>query len=141
MKIMVGGIQLGAPKIVPESLSCCCYYFSFSQLEIGFALPAVRRRFIVDTPRTRLLLCPPGCSGDARDQATIAVVAAFSGGGATHAAGPHQAGSGSESAPIAARSRTPTLMLLKEDAVALFSCTIYHRSRLIIMLNLSARRC
>jgi hypothetical protein len=89
----------------------------------------------------RFLLRPPGCSSGARDQATIAGVAAFSGSGATHVAGPRQAGCGSESAPIAARSWTPTLMLLKEDAVTLFSCTIYHRSRLIVLLNLSARSC
>jgi hypothetical protein len=89
----------------------------------------------------RLSLCHLGCSGDARDQATIACIATFSGGGATDAAGPHQAGYGSKSAPIAARSRTPTLMLLKEDAVALFSCTIYHRNQLIVLLKLLARSC
>jgi hypothetical protein len=57
-----------------------------------------------------------------------------------HAVGPCQASSRSEFAPIAARLRTPMLMLLKEDAFALFSCTIYHRCRLIVLLNLSARR-
>ena len=46
----------------------------------------------------------------------------------------------SDSAPIASRSWTPMLMLLKEDAVAL-SCTIYQRSRLIVLLNLSTRSC
>ena len=35
----------------------------------------------------------------------------------------------------------PTLMLLKEDAVMLFSYSIYHRSRLIVLLNMLARNC
>jgi len=86
-------------------------------------------------------LRPPGCSGDAHDQATIASVASFSDGGTTYVVGPHQAGFGSKSTPVAACLQTPTLILLKEDAITLLSCTIYHHSWLIVLLNLPARSC
>ena len=139
-----GGGPATPSDVVVAGLWCLAWpapFFLFPDQRSGcVALP-----FVIASsstlPKTRLSLCPSGCCGNARDPAILAGDAAFSGGGATHAAGPRHAGSRSESAPIAARSRTPPPILLKEDAVALFSCTIYHRSRPIVLLTLSARSC
>ena len=62
--------------------------FSFSfRSEIGLCRPVVHRHIIVDTPEYEVVTASSqGYSADARDQATIAGVTAFSGGGATHAA-------------------------------------------------------
>nr|TKW39767.1 hypothetical protein SEVIR_1G201400v2 [Setaria viridis] len=132
------GKLLGAPEIVPAGLFLLLlFFFPISFASCSHSSPLPRQHSRGRGCRCVLL----GCSGNVCDQAIIAGVTAFSGGGATHAAGPHQAGSRSKSTPIAACSRTPLPMLLKEDAFALFSCTIYYRSRLIVLLNLSARSC
>jgi len=83
------------------------------------ALPFVGSSpFIVDTPRrTRLLLRPPGCSDDVRDQATLPVSLPFQA-VAPLAAGLRQAGVRSASAPPAILARTSLPMFLKEDIVA-----------------------
>jgi len=69
-----------------------------------------------------------GCKAEARGQAITIGVAAFSGDSATHAASPHHISSRCESVPTTATSKTPSSMLLKEDAFALVSCTVYHRA-------------
>ena len=70
----------------------------------------------------------PGCSAGARNKDIIASVATSSGGGTSHAVDLlRHAGFRFKSVLIAAISRTPPLMLPKEEAFALFSCTFLHR--------------
>jgi len=91
--------------------------FPFSDLRsVCVALPfvAVHRRH---SRRTRLLLRPPGCSDDVRDQATLPVSSPFQA-VAPLAAGLRQAGARSASAPPAVLARTSPPMFLKEDVVA-----------------------
>ena len=83
---------------------CCC---SFFRSEIGLHRPIVHRHIIINTTEDEVVAVPSQAAVPTpRDQATITGVTAFSGDGATHAASPRQAGSGSESTLIAARSRT-----------------------------------
>jgi len=80
--------------------------------------PAVRRRFIVDTPKGRRCCCAlAGCSDDVRDQATLLVSSPFQT-VAPLAASLRQAGARSASAPQAVFARTSPPMFLKEDVVA-----------------------
>jgi len=91
--------------------------FPFSDLRsVCVALPfvAVHRRH---SRRTRLLLRPPGCSNDVRDQATLPVSSPFQA-VAPLAAGLRQVGARSASAPPAFLARTSPPMFLKEDVVA-----------------------
>ena len=75
---------------------------------------AVHRRH---SRRTRLLLRPPGCSDDVRDQAILPVSSPFQA-VAPPAAGLRQAGTRSASVPPAVFPRTSPPMSLKEDIVA-----------------------
>ena len=74
--------MLWTPEISPQRFTLLLFFFF--RFKIGLRRPAVRRRSSSTPPRTKLLLRPPGCSDVARDQATLAGVAASSGGGATH---------------------------------------------------------
>ena len=107
------------PRLYPEvSLLLLCDFLGFSRFVIGFASPC-RSSSIHHRPsrRTRLLLRPPGCSNDVRDQATLPVSSPFQA-VAPLAAGLCQAGARSASAPPAVVARTSPPMFLKEDVVA-----------------------
>ena len=76
----------------------------FFRSKIGLRRPAVRLRSIVDPPEGRGCCCAlSGCSDDVRDQATLPVSSPFQA-VAPLAAGLHQAGARSASAP-SSRSR------------------------------------
>src|SRR6185312_14660034 len=104
------------PRLYPRVL-CCCDFLGFFLIHyrVCVALPfvAVHRRH---SRRTRLLLRPPGCSDDVRDQATLPVSSLFQA-VAPLAAGLRQAGARSASVPPAVLARTSPPMFLKEDII------------------------
>ena len=111
--------SLRHPRLYPEvTLLLCVFFLGFSRFVIGFASPchssSIHRR---PSQRTRLLLRPPGCSNDVRDQATLPVSSLFQA-VAPLAAGLRQAGARSTSAPPVVLARTSPSMFLKEDVVA-----------------------
>ena len=111
--------SLRHPRLYPEvTLLLCVFFLGFSRFVIGFASPcrssSIHRR---PSRRTRLLLRPPGCSNDVRDQATLPVSSPFQA-VAPLAAGLRQAGARSASAPPTVLARTSPPMFLKKDVVA-----------------------
>ena len=62
-------------SMVSQLLLC----FFFSDQRSGLRRPAVRRRFIVDTPEDEVVVAPSQAAADARGQAIITGVAATSG--------------------------------------------------------------
>ena len=94
--------SLRHPRLYPEvTLLLCVFFLGFFPIRyrVCVALPfvAVHRRH---SRRTRLLLRPPGCSNDVRDQATLPVSSPFQA-VAPLAAGLRQAGARFASAPPA----------------------------------------
>jgi len=108
--------MLGAPRAPHGGLSAAAVFFFSDLRSICVALP-----FIADhhrhSRRTRLLLRPPGCSDDVRDQATLPVSLPFQA-VAPLAADLRQTGARSAPVPPAVLAQTSPPMFLKEDVVA-----------------------
>jgi len=80
---VAGGSRRRGPRLYPRSICCCCVSFFFLvRDQVCITLPFVAA-LSSTLPRTRWLLhALTSCGIDARDQAIIAGVTTFSGGGA-----------------------------------------------------------
>jgi len=112
-----GSSARGTRDCTPKVRLLLLLLFFFSRSKIGLRRPAVRRRSSLTLSKDEVVLRPPGCSDDVRDQATLPVSSPFQA-VAPLAACLRQAGAQSASAPQAVLARTSPPMFLMEDVVA-----------------------